>query len=730
MKKPYFLRHLFLFGFLFSSMVLWNACSETAIPTAEPASWISVPEFQDTSLANSWIAYSKTFSLNRVPEQAITQIAADTKYWLWLNDRLVIREGGLKWGPTPEGYYLDEVDLGNYLKKGDNELKILLWYFGKDGMTHKNSGQAGLWLEATDLGIATDTSWMASLHPAFKRESAPPHPNWRLPESNIFFDAGEVASLEKNDLPLFGLLTNQMKAAAVFSRKKAYEAQKRPIPFWKDFGLKSYPAAPAFPLQSQGDTLVLDLPYNAQVTPYFSIEAPAGLKIDIRTDNYRGGSAYNVRTEYITRSGVQVFETPGWMNGHQVRYHFPGGITIKELKFRETGFDTEFAGSFECNDPFLNELWEKSRRTLYITMRDNYMDCPDRERAQWWGDVVLESGEAFYALDRNSDLLARKGILELMNWQKKDSTIFSPIPAGNWNKELPTQMLASVGYYGFWNYYRHTGDTATIRNVYPRVKKYLAVWQTDSLGLVVPRQGGWTWGDWGSNKDMPIIFNGWYFLALKGFHEMALLLGHQEDAAAAQEKMDRLAKAFRDQFWNGKAYRSPQHEGATDDRAQALAVVTGIATPAQYPMIRQVLEEEYHASPYFEKYICEALFQMGYPEDALTRLKKRFDKMVRSDITTLWEGWSIGSATWGGGTYNHAWSGGGLTLLSQYVAGIEPLEAGYTKVRIRPQLGLLEEVEAKLETPQGPLTVSIKKQGQELTINYQAPKGMEVIIEK
>ncbi|MFR7465122.1 MAG: hypothetical protein ACLUVG_09725 [Phocaeicola vulgatus] len=30
-------------------------------------------------------------------------------------------------------------------------------------------------------------------------------------------------------------------------------------------------------------------------------------------------------------------------------------------------------------------MWEKSQRTLYITMRDTYMDCPDRERAQWWG---------------------------------------------------------------------------------------------------------------------------------------------------------------------------------------------------------------------------------------------------------------------------------------------------------------------------------------------------------
>lgn len=52
-------------------------------------------------------------------------------------------------------------------------------------------------------------------------------------------------------------------------------------------------------------------------------------------------------------------------------------------------------GSFACDDDFYNELWKRSARTLYITMRDNYMDCPDRERAQWWGDEVNELGEAF-----------------------------------------------------------------------------------------------------------------------------------------------------------------------------------------------------------------------------------------------------------------------------------------------------------------------------------------------
>lgn len=56
---------------------------------------------------------------------------------------------------------------------------------------------------------------------------------------------------------------------------------------------------------------------------------------------------------------------------------------------------------------------------------------------------------------------------------KSDSVLFSPIPAGNYKDELPAQMLASIGEYGFWNYYMNTGDKQTLKDVYPHVKNIL-----------------------------------------------------------------------------------------------------------------------------------------------------------------------------------------------------------------------------------------------------------------
>lgn len=447
-----------------------------------------------------WLCYRMNLHLNDEPSDVELRIAADSKYWLWVNGELQVREGGLKRGPNPKDTYCDVLRGAQGLCEGDNTVAVLVWYFGKDGFSHRNSPTPGLAFHLSVDGkvLDTDKAWKVCRHPAYYLPEGE-EPNYRLPESNIGFDAAKDIAFQQPDYDD----SSWSKARRVSLEEAGWnQLVDRPIPQWKDYGLKTYTRT-----ERQGNQILAYLPYNAQVTPYLKVKSMADRKIDIRTDDYQGGSATNVFAEYITREGVQEFECRGWMNGHYVIYTIPEGCEVLELKYRETGYETDFAGNFWCDDPFLTRLWAKSQRTLYITMRDTYMDCPDRERAQWWGDVVNELGEAFYALDEKAHRLTRKGIRELMDWQRADSTIFAPVPAGNYKDELPMQMLASVGYYGFWTYYMGTGDKELIEYVFPKVKKYIHVWKTSSDGLVIPRKGGWTWGDWGDNKDMELLFS-------------------------------------------------------------------------------------------------------------------------------------------------------------------------------------------------------------------------------
>lgn len=58
---------------------------------------------------------------------------------------------------------------------------------------------------------------------------------------------------------------------------------------------------------------------------------------------------------------------------------------------------------------------------------------------------MIQIGQSFYAFSPEATPLAAKAIRELCGWQKPDGALFSPVPAGNWDKELFQQMLASIG---------------------------------------------------------------------------------------------------------------------------------------------------------------------------------------------------------------------------------------------------------------------------------------------
>ncbi len=665
------------------------------------ANWIAASE--ETS-PNTFLKFRKSFNLPQKEKRALAYIACDSKYWLYINGNLVVFEGQLKRGPTVSDTYFDKVDVSPYLLKGTNNISILMWYWGKDGFCHKSSGKAGLLfqLESEKTIIVSDQSWFATPHLSYQN-GLPPYPNFRLPEFNIHYDA----RLDNNDFTAKDFSHLQWPRAielGIAGDAPWNKLWERPIPLWKDFGLKAYKTKPII----EGNKFALALQNNLTVTPYFKIDCKeSGLAIDIRTDNYFGGSEPNVRTNYITKKGIQEFETPAYMNGHIVFYTFPKGVKVLDLKYRETRFNTEQLGSFSCNDPFFDKLWTKSYNTLNVNLRDAIQD-PDRERAQWWGDAVIILEEIFYSTDSNGVKAVKKSISNLLEWQQESGVLFSPIPAGNWDKELPAQMLAAVGKYGIGKYVTHSGDTAFIRYAYPFIKKYLALWQLGKDGLVQHRSGGWDWHDWGNKIDVPLLDNAWYSMALETAAGFAQHLNLENDYANYKRQIESIKVNFEKYFWRGKYFASENYKFTADDRANGLAVCAGLVSAAQWKALRPMLDTTFHAGPYLEKYILESYFIHNDPAAGLQRMKNRYAAMVNhQDIATLWEGWQIGSATYGGGTYNHGWSGGTLSLLSAYVAGIQNKGNGFNEYAVEPQLGNLSDVKCVVPTKFGSIELAL-----------------------
>ncbi len=695
----------------------------SVISTGEKADWTAKWIWDKDNLTeeNVWMCFNKKVTLEGKPEELIAHISADSKYWLYINGETVVFDGSVKRGPDENSGYYDSVDIAPYLKEGENSICALVWFWDDEtSYSYNSSGQGGFIFEAknSDIIIISDQSWKVKKHSAYG-DSIFYKPNYRLAEHSIYYDAREDLGDWTNESYDFSSWENATEYG-VGSTGAYGKLYPRGIPFLKDYGLKDYENSKDYENYTVntlfGEKITVDIPYNAQVTTYLKVIAPAGKKIRITTENTPIGA---VSTTYITKEGEQEFEALGWVNGEHITYDIPKGVTVVSLKYRETGYDSEFCGDFTCDDEFMNTLWQKSLRTLYVTMRDNFMDCPDRERAQWWGDVTSEMIMTMYSMVSNSYLLYQKGVQAMLSHIDDTKVLQTVVPISGDYFELPVQQLAGI--VGFLTYYEYTGDKAFIEKVYDASLDYLKLWEMGENNLVVHREGSWDWPDWGNKADMTAIENAWVYYALSATQEMAKILGKDDDISFITQRKDAISKGYQ-ALWTEDGFKSGDAK-KPDDRANALAVLSGLADKEQYETIKNVLTTTQNSSPYMEYYVLEALCKMGEYEAARDRIKDRYEGMVNADYSTLWEFWDA----WRG-TKNHAWSGGPLVIMSKHFAGITPLSAGYEKVKIDPQYTLSNSMNCTVPSVKGLITLDYEKNSDNYIINLTLPQDMNTVL--
>ncbi len=704
---------------------------------------------EDNTTMHNWLCLRKKVTLEKVPESVIARVAVDSRYWLWVNGKVVIEDGQVKRGPTIDDTYFEYVDLTKFLCVGENTIAVLAVYYGADSkyFNYHPSEQGAFVMEA-DLGgqlLKTDETWKVKKHAAFlnRQKLCGEGPSTRIPEEHNYYDARLEAGLENWQSPDYddSAWENAIVYGAV-GDEPWNQLWERSIP-----QMKYWPSTPYLnpetyaPYKDTATTetvsLVMKMPYNLHMQPYLKVDAPAGLEIKMLSDGDEP-----IHTFYVTKDGVQEFEGYYWMSAQTVTYVVPAGVKILDLKYRQSGYNCEFAGSFRCEDEDYNKLWMKALYTLYITMRDTYMDCPDRERAQWWGDCTNESHMTFYSLDPNSYLLYRKGVDTIINWREtstdrgsKYDVLQTVVPIYNHYLELPMQQLAGVA--GFWTYYLYTGEKDFVEQVYQPSVDYLKRWVLGVDGLLAHRTGSWDWPDWGYEFDVPVMENAWYYLCCTVVEKMAEVLGETKDLPFLKKRMDSIRNMFNKTYWTGEAYHAPEEcyeengysfkykrPAQPDDRANALAVLAGLAEESKYPAILEVLKKQRNSSPYMEKYVLDVMFNMGYDKEALFRMKDRYQEMIDSQWTTLWETMQPFYDDYYG-TRNHAWSGGPLINLSGHVAGVYPETPGYETYHVIPQMGDLKQVAVSVPSVKGDIKVTIKRDMAAKTVKLSlvSPKG-------
>jgi hypothetical protein len=426
---------------------------------------------------------------------------------------------------------------------------------------------------------------------------------------------------------------------------------------------------------------------------------------------------------YTTKKGKQFFESFSWMNGHKVTYEIPAGVKVLGLKYRWMSVGDITAGSFTCSDPFYERLWWMGRNTLFVCARDNFMDCPDRERACWIGDVADQASYLFYCMDDAGRQLLKKAIRITMAYSYKGVyAALGPLRL----RELPSQSLQFVDQC-IWQYYLNTGDEETLSYAYPYVRAYLDLWNMGPDGL--PKRNTrshdfWNWSDWGvkDTLDQNVILDSLYFMALNSAKKMAVILDESDDVAWYDERIQSMEKSFDATYWTGEFYSSKPNE-LQDDRANCLTILSGLAgKDKQESIVKKVLIPNQYCSPHFEWMVEDAMCQAGYYEAALKRMKERYQLQVdREWLTTLYEMFPQG------GTYNHAWNAPN-TILAKHIAGIHPTKPGWSEYQILPNMEHFTALNQVVPSVRGDITVHLRQQNKAFGLELISPENSVAVI--
>jgi hypothetical protein len=692
--------------------------------------------------ANTWLCLRKTVTLSAVPTAAPTRIAAENNYWLYINGQLVVPGSGLDLRPNLTNTYYDSIDLAPYLVSGNNVIAVLAWYKGgSNGYSQMMVAKGGFLFEshltgATPATIVSDNTWKVLVHPSFSKTAQAQE--WgadKWVQYPVIYDArnspGDWTSLTFSDNAWTAATLKGVPPAAPWNTM-VY----RTIPMHKSFTPISFQNQSSLPTSITANmTFTGNVGINIQGRAYLKITAPAGVNIAIRMNEW-------YTENYITSSGTQEYTTYQWQNpsgepwsAHDVEFAFTnvtGTVTITSLKFQQSGYDADFVGSFNCSNSRLNTLWTKSKNTSYVCMRDQFFDCPDRERGQWWGDVSEQILYSFYLYDAKASLLAKKGFRELMNTQKTDYSLYTTAPGASFH--LPDQNLAAV--ISLYDYFLYTGDSALVKELYPKVATYIKNYVAgtrDGSGMLVLQNGPWNWIDWGSNLDIQTgsantVVNGLFVRLMEAAKVMATVYGSSADVTTYNGYQTAVRNNFNTYFWNAnsKAYVFHRLNGTQsttiDDRSNAWAVLAGVTDSAKRAGVLNILNSQQNASPYQERYIEDAMFVMGKDSAAIARMLSYYQPDIDSWSSTMWE--RMGSIQ----TNNHAWAASPCYLLGACVAGIKPTAAGFSSYQVMPMLGPLTAVSVSVPSNLGTISTTDSLQSTRFTMLLASPAGSQALV--
>jgi len=730
--------------------------------------WIGVERANGFPIETSY--FKTIFNLAAVPKEAHLSISANTRYLLYVNGKEILN------GPCRGDYwhqFCDTVDIAPYLTQGENVIAAkvisfvpyeatnddksnagpfwamansagpMLFCWGEFPGADVSTGRAG-WFYLNDSAISWKMQYAAFWMGCTENVDASKLPHGWEAEATI--GAGFApAKLKWSNTIEYG----EIPPLLLFDRPI-----KHLLRLEKSLPLPSEEKENTIPANSTVEIL-LDTKQLTTSFVYLHCKGGAGSTVNLlyseafaKNDgrrNYKNvrsdtsGKLVGIEDIYHPSGGNETY-SPSWFRTFRyIKLTITTAsqpLTIYPLTLIETRYPLEDKVRFAHADPWVNDVWGISLRTLELCMHETYEDCPFYEQLQYTLDTRLQI--LFTYAISNDTSMAKKTIHDYHTSILPEGILQSRFPS-KYHQVIPAFSLHWV--LMLKDYYVETGDLQMLERYRPTVENILAWYKrkTGPQGLVefLPY---WDTADWAEVWDdiagvaraslhgPSTIQNLIYTYALEiGASIMDAL---EIDVFAKRYRAERsgILENIEKLCWN--AEKNLYQEGPAFNReytqhAQMWAVLNKLATGEKARMIMNTVLSDKTLIPcsfVMQYFVFRALEEANMYEET-EKLWPMWQELLDLDLTTVPE--IPGKYT---RSDCHAWGALILHELPRKFLGVMPLEPGYGKISIRPMGLFLKGISGTVPTPHGNVGVEWSVANGKFALKGNTPVPAEVVL--
>ncbi|KAA6342058.1 hypothetical protein EZS27_010159 [termite gut metagenome] len=406
----------------------------------------------------------------------------------------------------------------------------------------------------------------------------------------------------------------------------------------------------------------------------------------------------------------------------------PGQIVRQTVTYP---FD-DTASVFHSSDTVLNQVWGLCKYSVKALSFLGIFVDGDRERIPYEGDIIVGQPTR-YAVDRRYEFTRYS--LEYL--------IYFP----TWPTEWIMQEVLMIG-----DDYLYSGNPASLRRYYEEWKMKTLVGLTETNGLISTRTGKLTPEffssihykgkgsdfrdivDWPPKEsdgyvftDYNTVVNAYHYKALRVMSAIAGVLGKTQD----QAQFAKDAQRVKDQI--NKLLLDPKtglyHDGIGTDHSSLHANIYPLAFDIapeknRRKMLDFIRSRGMAGSVYTSQTLLDGIYNANDAAYGLELLSSTGDRswynMIRAGSTISLEAWDNKYKP--NQDWNHIWGAAAGNIIARKLMGIEPLEPGFKKIRIKPQPATLAQAEIQVPSIRGDIRVSFDNQpGERFSLLVEIP---------